>query len=80
MSDFQDRILATVKRDPEKAMHLWIIAERGFPEQWAKRSARGALVGNIRRFGPKIKQLGYIPPRTRFGDGTLYLLSRFRDD
>ena len=51
--------------------NTWEIAQVAFPEKWAKRSGRGALIGHIDRAGMKMGDLLVrLPPKTRFDAAT----------
>lgn len=54
MTAFQKRILDYLSTCPNKSAGVWEIAQKAFPEKWAKRSARGALVGHVDRSGSEI--------------------------
>lgn len=49
----------------------WEIAQIAFPEKWAKRSGRGALIGHIDRAAQKMPDfLIRLAPKTRFDAAT----------
>ena len=53
MTEFQQRILDVLPMFPNSTGSTWAIAQYAFPEKWAKRSGRGALVGHIARAAVK---------------------------
>ena len=74
MTDFQKKIIAFLEtRDFHNYMeNTWIIAQSAFPEKWARRSGRGALIGHIDRAGQKAGLIR-LPPKDQFGEAILSL-------
>lgn len=60
MTEFQQRIVFVLSTYPNGIAGTWEIAQKAFPDKWAKRSARGALVAQIRRAGYELEHNGAI--------------------
>lgn len=61
MTEFQNAILEYVKG--RQSATTWEIAQDVFPEKWAHRSGRGALIGHIDRAGGAMPQLVRLPAK-----------------
>ena len=77
MTEFQKRILNYLKKCPNEMADLWEIAQAGFPEKWAHRSGRGALIGHIDRAGVKAGCIR-IPPQDQYHTAVLALPEKDR--
>lgn len=71
-TDFQRRIIECVKKEPNQMTSTWSIAQHAFPEKWARRKGRGALIGHIVRAASSHPNLGVLPPQDQYGDYTIY--------
>lgn len=68
LTKFQEAILWAVETEPNQMACTWTIAQKAFPERWAKRSGRGALIGHIDRAAMKMADLVHrLPPKDRHG-------------
>jgi hypothetical protein len=75
MTEFQQRIVSVLPGFPNGIADTWAIAQKAFPEKWAKRSGRGALVAHIRRAGYELELSGEIlcvlPAQDQFSSSKL---------
>uniref|UniRef100_A0A6H1ZHC5 Uncharacterized protein n=1 Tax=viral metagenome TaxID=1070528 RepID=A0A6H1ZHC5_9ZZZZ len=60
VTEFQQRIVSVLPKFPNGIAGTWEIAQKTFPEKWAKRSGRGALIAHIRRAGYELERTGDI--------------------
>lgn len=71
LTEFQQAILAAVRRNPNQQASTWEIAQIAFPDRWAKRSGRGALIGHIDRAGQKMSDLLVrLPAKDQYDSAT----------
>jgi hypothetical protein len=71
LTEFQKSILWAVEKSRNQMANTWEIAQDAFPEKWAKRSGRGALIGHIDRAAMKMDDLLVrLDPKTRFDAAT----------
>ncbi len=54
LTDFQRRILEFLPKCVNQETDPWVIAQAVFPEKWAHRAGRGALIGHITRAAVKM--------------------------
>lgn len=73
-TDFQRRVLEYVQQHSTggKNVSAWVIAQNAFPEKWAKKAGRGALVGHIDRAADAVG-LGRIPGADQFADPSYFV-------
>lgn len=75
LSEFQLKIVEVLETFPGGMANTWEIAQRAFPEKWARESGRGALVAHIRRAGLQLWQSGAIacvlPAKEQYRAATL---------
>jgi hypothetical protein len=72
LTDFQKRIIALLKECSNRMATTWAIAEQAFPEKWAHRAGRGAIIGHIDRAGVKAGLIR-LPPKDQYGEAMLCL-------
>ena len=77
VTDFQQRIIQFLKAQPMTMESTWVIAQGAFPEKWAHRSGRGALIGHIDRAGQKVG-LTRLPPKDQYGEAVFALPEELR--
>ena len=71
LTEFQKSILRAVEKGRNCMANTWEIAQVAFPEKWAKRSGRGALIGHIDRAAQKMPDLLVrLDPKTRYDAAT----------
>jgi hypothetical protein len=73
LTEFQKSILWAVEMGTNQMACTWEIAQKAFPEKWAKRSGRGALVGHIVTAARKMPDLvGIIPAKDQHGTPVVF--------
>ena len=73
LTEFQKAILWAVEKGTNEMACTWTIAQVAFPEKWAKRSGRGALVGHIVTAAMKMPDLvGVIAAKDKFGTPVIF--------
>ena len=71
LTNFQKGVLWAVERGLNQMATTWEIAQVAFPEKWAKKSGRGALIGHIDRAGQKMEDLLVrLDPKDQFSHAT----------
>lgn len=60
MTEFQKRIVEVLHKFPNGMAGTWEIAQEAFPEKWANRSGRGALIAQITKAGDELERRGEI--------------------
>ena len=75
LSEFQLKIVEVLETFLGGMANTWEIAQRAFPEKWARASGRGARVAHIRRAGLQLWYGGAIafvlPAREQYCAATL---------
>lgn len=74
MTEFQRRIMIYLDKHYQHNVGTWEIAQRVFPERWAKRAARGVMIAHIRRAAWALQQMGVaflLPPSRIQGDNAV---------
>lgn len=70
-TEFEQKIIDYLRTQAVNGIaDTWEIAQAVFPEKWAKRSGRGALIGHIDRVFIRSESITRLPPRDQWGNAT----------
>jgi len=81
LTDFQKRVLATIEASPNMIANTWEIAWNGFPKEWKKRSAHGAIFRCILQAGNALqdkKLIVILSPRDEHDTYTFAGLAKWK--
>lgn len=78
LTEFQKAILWAVETSDTRSLSRWAIAQKAFPEKWARRQGRGALIGHIDRAAKKMPEFFHRLPPKQIHNDVLFALKRFR--
>lgn len=76
MTDFQKRVLETIKRGPNQIANWYEIARIGFASDWDVPARRGVLITNIQKAAWVLKEagiIGIISPKDQWDAATYFI-------
>jgi hypothetical protein len=78
LTEFQERVLETIKKGPNGMANWWEVAWNGFSKEWnGNRSSHGILITNIQKAAKRLSEekiIVILPPKDEYSAATYCIL------